>query len=221
MHPSASKDCSILVTDACSNDLPTLACASSEVHEEHNVKYSTSANVAPSNSSGIAGSDSGDLTLLGALRGAKGKAYRGTSDSGTDNETFRDKRRRIDGIFLFNNKECVDSNSACSEKHGDSMNPILSMIDHIDVPEVDLIASSSSHVPSSVINQPRNIDINKKRDSAACLAKFSIVKEELPYKRAKFKDKITAPFTGDRFNPCNIESEEVSLSLDFAQDAPT
>ena len=30
---------------------------------------------------------------------------------------------------------------------------------NIDVPEVDLIASSSSHLPSSAINQPRNIDV--------------------------------------------------------------
>ena len=88
------------------------------------------------------------------------------------------------------------------------------IIENIEVPEVDLMASSSSHLPSSAINQPRNIDINLKRN-------LTFSTDEPPYKRVKSINKIAELFTVDRFNSCNIESEEVNLSREFAQDAPT
>ena len=87
-------------------------------------------------------------------------------------------------------------------------------MENIDVPEVDLIASSSSHLPSSAINQSRNIDIDLKRNQT-----FS--NKELPNKRVKFIDKTAESFTGDRVMLCTIVSEEVNLSSNFAQDAPT
>ena len=94
------------------------------------------------------------------------------------------------------------------------MNPNLSMIDYIDVPEVDLITSSLSHLPSSVINQPRNIDINLKRNLTCC-------QDELPHKRVKFRDKDAGTFTVDRLNFSNFVPEEVNLSREPSQDAPT
>ena len=117
----------------------------------------------------------------------------------------------------------IDANAACSRKGGDDMSPKQIINENIDVPEVDLITSSLSHVPSSVISQPRNIDINLKRDQISRITDSPVANnsDELPYKRVKLRTKDAVTFAVHRSNSSNIESEEANLSRALAQDAPT